>query len=494
MSYLYQKFQDMFCLDLRSLALMRIAYGLVILADLFTRSRSFEMHYTESGAFPLRMVFAMGLQPDQFSLHVLSGSTEYQMFLFVLHGVVATLLLVGWRTRLMTVLCFIMAVSLQNRNFLILNGGDNWMRIVLFWMIFLPWGARFSLDSNRTDPEDSTTVSNVATTGLILQTMAVYFVSALYKTGPAWRTEGSAAYLSLQQLEWNSDWGTYLLYYPDFLVFCTFSLFYFELIGPWMLISPFWSQPLRALATGGFIAFHAGLVLTMELGVFPYVGICTLVGLFPAMVWRTGAGRELEKRLSRLFRPARWNRRLLPYAGSSKPLTRPFVSWVLSVLVVLTLYLNAAGQYHQFLKTHPLVVSVSRLLAMNQYWGLFAPEPGRTAGWFVFEGILSDGSRIDLRTGQALDWRAPRSSSHYKTQRIKRWMVGLTQEMAKPLRAYHARFLMNQWDRAHQNQDSRVMRVRGHYLSRPTLLDFEDAGRPNDYLFMDFTREQVEAL
>lgn len=484
----------MFCLDLRSLAVMRIAYGLLILTDLGIRSVSLNQHYTEAGAFPLELVFSMGLQPDQFSLHVLSGLPEYQFLLFGVHGLAAILLLLGWRTRLMTVLCFILAVSLQNRNFLVLNGGDNWMRLVLFWAMFLPWGDRFSLDAQKRPSPPENTLANVATVGLILQVMAVYFVSALYKTGPAWRTEGSAAFLALKQLEWSSDLGQHLLYYPNLLTVLSLGIFYFEILGPWLLISPFWSAPLRAFAAICFIGFHTGLEVTMELGVFPYVGICTLLGLLPAFLWDSRLGKRIERRLDKAFRDFIGPDWALKYAGSSRPLTRTATTGLLSLVIVLTLYLNAAGQYGQLLPVNSTIGSVAKVLGLNQYWGLFAPEPGRRGGWFVFEGFLSDGSRVDLTTGGALDWREPKSSSIYKTQRIKRWNVALSMDDYKQIRAYHARFLLRQWDLANTHHDTRLQRVRGHYLSRPSLVNYEDPGLPSHYIFMDFTREQLEAL
>ena len=485
----------MFRLDLRSLALMRIAYGLLIVMDLAIRSLSFEQHYTETGAFPLEAAFRYGLRPDQFSFHVLSGLTEYQIFLFLFHAVAAVLLALGWRTRLMTVICFVMAVSLQNRNFLILNGGDNWMRLILFWAIFLPWGERFSLDAQKqVDTSPTNDIANVATVGMILQTMIVYFVSALYKTGEAWRSDGSAAQLALSQLEWNSDLGTYFLHFPKLLVLGTFFVLYLELIGPWLLISPVWSEQLRTITVLAFMSFHMSLEMTMELGVFPYVGIATLIGLLPALPWQTRPGKKLESRLSRLFLEARWNRRLIRHAGSSQPLTWRYTPLVLSTLIVFTLYLNAAGREGENLPLSRPLGSAARLLGFDQYWGLFAPEPGRIGGWFVFEGIFADGSRIELRTEQPLNWSEPNSSSIYPTQRIKRWMVGLGLENFKALRPYQARYLFNHWDRLHPGHKSQLVRVRGHYLSRPTLPNYEDPGFPTNYVFLDYTREQLREL
>lgn len=485
-------FQKAFSLDKRSLGLMRILYGLLILIDLSVRSYSFDQHYTEEGAFPLAAAFSMGIRADQFSLHTLSGSRDYLILLFLIHAVIAMLLLLGWRTRLMTVLCYIMAVSLQNRNFLILNGGDNWMRIVLFWAMFLPWGDRFSLDSRpEKEGAEADRVFSVATCGLLVQVMLVYFVSALYKTGPAWRTEGSAAYLALNQLEWNSDLGLQLLYYPKFLVWSTFGLLALELCGPWLLVCPVWSEPLRVFAVVGFFVFHGMLGLCMELGVFPLVGMFTVLGLLPAWPWESRPGRVLQRRLDGLFATATWNTRLRASAGSSRPLSRGWASWPLVAILVLTLYWNAAGKDGTWLPLPNIVQEPAYLLGLNQYWGLFAPEPGRRAGWYVFEGLLSDGDRVRLPDGGPLDWTEPASGSVYPTQRVKRWWVSTSLDDYQLVRPYIARWLFSDWDRRHANYDAKLIRVRAHYLSRETLLDFEDPGLPVDKVYIDLTREQV---
>lgn len=466
---------------------MRIAYGLLILIDLAIRSRSFRAHYTNSGVFPLTTAFQMGLQPTDISLHVLNGSDFYQAVLFLIHALAAGLLVIGWRTRAMTVICFVMAVSLQHRNFLILNGGDNWMRIILFWAIFLPWGDRWSIDSLKIVPPKENLVSNIATCGCIFQIMSVYFVSALYKTGPAWRDDGTAIYLALHQLEWNADWGYYLLFYPNILKFLTLSIMLFELVGPWLLVSPLLFGPIRTFAVLIFFGFHFGLEMTMELGVFPLVGMCTLVGLFPDWAWTKWPFRGLEKLLTRLFSSGFWNRRLVTTAGSSQPLTKRFVEPLLFLAIVFTLAWNLGGrQGENFALPRPLKVA-GQLLGLDQYWGLFAPEPSRTGGWFIIEGRLSDGSRLNLLTGESIDWSPPRSSSIYPNQRWKRWLVILNHEIYAPVRATYATFLFREWKSEHGETGPDLERVIGHYITRETLPDYEDSVPSRSTMF-DFKR------
>ena len=470
---------------------MRIAYGVLILIDLAIRSLSFRAHYTNSGVFPMSTAFQMGLQPTDICIHLLNGSDLYQALVFLVHASAAALLLIGWRTRTMTVLCFVLAVSLQHRNFLLLNGGDNWMRTVLFWAMFLPWGDRWSIDSLKTKPNKENLVSNVASLGFILQVMAVYFVSALYKTGPAWRVDGTAIYLSLRQLEWNGDWGYYLLFFPELLKVMTFSIMLFELIGPWMLVSPILFGPLRTLAVVGFFSFHFGLEFTMELGVFPLVGMCTVVGLVPTWAWDKFRFTHLSRGLSAVFHSDRWSKKLITTSGSSQALSYRSTEPFLLMAIVFTFAWNMGGrQGENFPLPRPLKVS-GQLLGLDQYWGLFAPEPGRAGGWFVIEGQLSNGTQIDLLTGQAIDWSEPRSSSIYPTQRWKRWYVVLTHDTYQPIRASYAKYLFREWADNRDPEDPKLERVVGHYIARETLPKFEDS-IPTRSVMFDFERKELD--
>src|SRR5690349_13611595 len=139
-------FGGVFGLDLRSLALFRIAVSLFILYDLASRTFDLTAHYTDAGTVPRAWAFqyfAAGpiyrlWNPAYLSVHFLTGSAAGTALLFLINGIAAIALLVGYRTRLMTILVWYFLASLQARNPLVLSVGDNAVLVLLFFSMFLP--------------------------------------------------------------------------------------------------------------------------------------------------------------------------------------------------------------------------------------------------------------------------------------------------------------------------------------------------------------------
>jgi len=104
--------REIFAIDLRTLALFRIGLAVMIVADLILRARDLRAHYTDFGIMP-RAVIDGFMHPASFSLHLMSGAAWFQALLFLLAGLLALLLMAGYRTRLVTVLSWVMLVSLQ---------------------------------------------------------------------------------------------------------------------------------------------------------------------------------------------------------------------------------------------------------------------------------------------------------------------------------------------------------------------------------------------
>ena len=133
-------------IDYRSLALLRVALSIILIIDLCMRLTDLTAHYTDAGV--LQRFDEVTAITRQFfvSFHLANGSEVFQIILFAINLIFAFLLLVGYRTRISTILLFIFTVSLHARNPLILNGGDDILRLFLFWSIFLPLGAVWSVD------------------------------------------------------------------------------------------------------------------------------------------------------------------------------------------------------------------------------------------------------------------------------------------------------------------------------------------------------------
>lgn len=55
--------------------------------------------------------------------------------------------ILGYYTKLNTFLVWLFTISLHNRNIFVLHGGDLYQRCILFFAMFLPLGACYSIDN-----------------------------------------------------------------------------------------------------------------------------------------------------------------------------------------------------------------------------------------------------------------------------------------------------------------------------------------------------------
>ncbi|MBC2905577.1 HTTM domain-containing protein [Streptomyces cupreus] len=67
----------------------------------------------------------------------------------------AVLLLLGWRTRTMSVLFMVGVLSLQNRSIFMGDGGDNVLHLMSMYLVFTRCGRVWSLDARRADREQA---------------------------------------------------------------------------------------------------------------------------------------------------------------------------------------------------------------------------------------------------------------------------------------------------------------------------------------------------
>src|ERR1044072_3228821 len=174
--------------DKRALALMRICIAFVLMLDLGIRLSDLEAFYSNSGVVPLPMLFEHAWNPYFISIHTISGLWQVELVLFLIAFLFAILLFIGYRTQLFTFLSWFMLISLHNRNILILQGGDDLLRMVLFWSIFIPWGEHYSCDrllNNNHPANENPQIRTAATIAYLLQVCYIYSGSALLK-GPEW--------------------------------------------------------------------------------------------------------------------------------------------------------------------------------------------------------------------------------------------------------------------------------------------------------------------
>ncbi|HEY6476315.1 MAG TPA: hypothetical protein VI456_07005, partial [Polyangia bacterium] len=136
-------------IDLRSLALGRIVFGLVLIGDLLRRVPWLRDFYSNAGLLPNHTVLWRPPFPRIFSFLFMASLPEEAAIWFCIAFVCFFCFTIGYRTRLFHLLSFAMTTSLHNRTIFAENWGVVAMGVLMIWTAFLPLGRRFSVDAIR---------------------------------------------------------------------------------------------------------------------------------------------------------------------------------------------------------------------------------------------------------------------------------------------------------------------------------------------------------
>jgi hypothetical protein len=459
-------------IDARGLAALRIALGLLILLDLALRARSLRAHYTDAGILPRSALRARYGALADLSIHAISGAAWVQTALFLLAVVVAVALLLGYRTTLATALSWLLLASLHARNPLLLNAGDSLFRRLLFWGIFLPLGARWSIDAG---PRSTGTrrVVGVASAALLLQVVAVYTVNGLFKLrGDLWRSGEAIRYVfGLDRL--TVLFGDRLAEVPVLLGLFDRLWFAMVLGSVGLILLTGWLRAGFALL---FVAMHAGMALTMRLGVFPLVSIAALLVFLPPSVWDriegylsgsavARAGETIRDRIDRVRASVPVGR--LPAVPDIPAIrtwrTRVTSAFLLGIVVMVVLWNAAALGYAT------LPVDDSPVSPREHRWDMFAPRPLGVDVWFVVPGRLESGARVDAFHRGPVKWdKPPDAADSYSSARWRKALMDLRRPRYADLRPAFAGYLCDRWNRSGADD---LVSLSIYAVEQPTRLD-----------------------
>lgn len=292
--------RTVFSVDLRSLALFRFALGLVLAVDMINRFADLSTFYTDWGLMPRAWVEDSN-GPLRFSLHLANGDAWFAGLLLAIEAISAVALALGYRTRAAGIVAFVLEGSLLNRNPIILLGADTLLTCLLFWGLFLPLNARWSVDAAlaTNPPPQNPRHFSPAGAGLLLQVLSVYFFSALWKYGREWWPDGTAVYYTMSLDRYSTPLGRTLLNFPPLMQGLTYFVYFLELLGPVLALSPILQRPLRFLVMACLMCMHIGFIAFMEIGLFPFVSLASLTVLLGGWWWdwterRADHGHQLK--------------------------------------------------------------------------------------------------------------------------------------------------------------------------------------------------------
>ncbi len=451
-------FSSYYFLDLRALSLMRIGVALIVLCDLIIRAQDLSALYTNAGIWPLHILKNFGWQPGFWSLHCLYGSYAWEVLLFSLHGVFALFLLFGYQTKLSTLFVWLLTISLQNRNIFILQAGDDQLRLILFWGLFLPWNACYAIDSRHTQQKKISLIGNF---GYLFLIASVYAFTVLLKTDKEWTSEGSAIYYALSLDQIKLPLGDLLYRFPSLMKTLTYLVFIIESIVPILILWPSKKGKLRLTAFCLLLLLHLSIGLTMYVGLFFIISSVSAIGLIPslAMDWIEKKFRLKSKEHSAETTEQSWY----------TPFTASFGTLV--ILLCLLLNLSTVPWFNYELKSE-LNYPVNAL-RLNQFWGMFSPGILKTDGWFVYHGMDSIGRQWDLRLNQDyVDYKKPAHIvSMYRNDRWRKLAENMQRDKYTFLRPLYGRYYLHQWNLHHPEKQIPSMNL--YFMEKENLSDYK---------------------
>jgi len=213
---------------------------------------------------------------------------------------VAVAVAVGYRSRLTVPLHWLAIWSLQERNQLLGDGGDNIMRIALLFLTLVNTGAFFSFDAVRASrpapargpgrwgwryavrafcERNRPAVAVIHNFGVLLvlaQLSVLYFSTGLYKVmGELWQN-GTAVYYILRVDEFSWPGAEAIYRNPYLVVLGTYGTVWFEL----MFLPSLFNRWTRCATIIAGIVFHASIALVMGLVTFAW----SMMSIYPLLV------------------------------------------------------------------------------------------------------------------------------------------------------------------------------------------------------------------
>jgi hypothetical protein len=283
--------------DVRWLGVFRIALGTLLVVEVLRRWYYAPAFYTNDGLLPNHYSLFAPMGRNVFSIYHAFSSYGEVSVAFFLTLVVFLAFLFGYRTKLFHALSALCITSLNARNLFVENGGTVVVNILTLYTLFLPLGARFSLDAvreslkrrndrsvadlNRPDPlRGSERTTSLAVLLLLVQWSSIYFFNTVQKDGAGWRN-GSALYWFFQQdriVTWFGVWAREHL--PMSIIrLMTYGALCIEGSLSVLILFPFgqrWTRRLVLLLVWGL---HGFIALSARIGPFSYAMM-----LFPLLL------------------------------------------------------------------------------------------------------------------------------------------------------------------------------------------------------------------
>jgi len=292
-----------------TLALVRIAFGLVVLAWTAALAHDSVPLFTGAGLVP--DADFQGRPTASWGLLDLTDTRVAVAALLALLALAAMCLVAGLFTRVAAVVVFLGILSFERRNPFVFNSGDGLLKVIAFYMMLAPAGESLSVDRLRRAGAAFWAFPRRAPWALRLmqlQLSVVYLATLWTKlSGRTWNDGTAISFaLRLDDLDrfrapgWisGSELISNLLTYGTLAIEASIAILV-------------WNRKLRPWVLGVGVLLHLGIDLTIRVGFFSYAIFVLYLAFVPPDV---ASGRLLALR----DRVSAWLERRQPRAAAAR--------------------------------------------------------------------------------------------------------------------------------------------------------------------------------
>lgn len=411
--------------DSRPLSFFRICFAALLLKNALYLIPVAHLLFSDAGIVPRAQFWsnAERIQMARFSVMNYFPQSWMAILFFTLWAGICVMLLVGYQTRLMAVLTYLIGLTVINRNPFVMTGADHVMTVLSFWMIFLPLNHHYSVDAwlaqrkqrylrqigtAQIAPLLPSTTYAFPLRIIQIQVAVIYIFTSYYKWQEALWPEGDALFFVFQQIGYLLPLGIWigqiaplwllrLLTWSVLLIEAAFApLVFLPVLQPW------------ARATGLALAalMHLGIAIAMDIPDFSLVMWISYIVFFePSWVM------YLEKQMRRLFkRPSPSTTGLAASAPSFHAVkTRQAAIGRLLLAVLLTMLLTVGvwsgiqsgpSLWNTLAPARPMIVRIINYhLHLGSGWQMFVYSAIPRTAWVMIYGRFENGAITLLHTG-----------------------------------------------------------------------------------------------
>jgi hypothetical protein len=267
-----------------TLAVVRIAFGVVVLAWTAGAGHDLFAFYSGSGLLPEQQDLGQVVGSGAWGpLGTFTGDTALVVTYFALF-VASVMLLVGLKTRVAAVIVFVGLMALTRRNIWVLDSGDPLMRSIAFFLMFAPSGAALSVDQliaarrGKGGAWDLPLRAPWALRLLQIQLSVLYLSAVWFKAGgETWRDGTAVSYaLRIENLQ--------RFPLPDALTTSELmsNLFTFGTLAVELALGILvWNRRLRPWVLLAGVGLHLGIDYAIRVGFFSYAIFVLYIAFVP---------------------------------------------------------------------------------------------------------------------------------------------------------------------------------------------------------------------